>query len=130
MFLSNLKLFFLIISIFMSTFKKAFSLEERHTEATKILKKYSDRIPIIVSLHENSTLVLDKKKFLVPVDLTIGQFKYVIRKRLNILPDKGIFFFCNKKIPAASDLMSDLYKNNKDTDLFLYMTISEESVFG
>jgi GABA(A) receptor-associated protein len=31
---------------------------------------------------------IDKKKYLVPMDLTVGQFVYVIRKRIKLSPEK------------------------------------------
>ena len=44
--------------------------------------KHPDRIPVIVEKRpRDATLpLIDKKKFLVPADLTVGQFVYVIRK--------------------------------------------------
>lgn len=44
---------------------------------------------------------IDKKKYLVPSDLTVGQFVYVIRKRIKLSPEKGIFIFINNVLPAT-----------------------------
>ena len=46
-----------------SQFKKSKSFNNRKSEATKILLKYPDRIPVIVEVAENNPdLNLDKKK--------------------------------------------------------------------
>jgi GABA(A) receptor-associated protein len=44
---------------------------------------------------------IDKKKYLVPSDLTVGQFVYVIRKRIKLSSEKAIFIFCNNSMPPT-----------------------------
>ena len=64
-------------------FKFQYSYEQRKKEATTIKTKYPDRIPVIVEKEPYSDIVeIDKHKFLVPNHLTVGQFVYVIRKRM------------------------------------------------
>jgi GABA(A) receptor-associated protein len=36
---------------------------------------------------------IDKKKYLVPTDLTVGQFVYVIRKRIDLNAEKALYVF-------------------------------------
>nr|APT43514.1 autophagy protein ATG8d [Nicotiana benthamiana] len=78
-------------------------------EAARIREKYPDRIPVIVEKAEKSDIPdIDKKKLiLVPADLAVGQFVYVV--------------------PA---MMSTIYEEHKDEDGFLYMTYSGENTFG
>jgi GABA(A) receptor-associated protein len=65
----------------MSSFKERHPFEQRCNESKRIREKYADRIPIIVEVAKRSSLPpLDKCKYLVPQDLTVGQFVYVIRK--------------------------------------------------
>ncbi|RYH29788.1 hypothetical protein EON65_07375 [archaeon] len=73
---------------------------------------------------------MDKKKYLVPSDLTCGQFVYVVRKRLKLPSEKALFLFVNGSIPPTSALMSGIYEQHQDKDGFLYMSYSEENVFG
>jgi GABA(A) receptor-associated protein len=69
----------------MSKFKDLHDKEDRISESTRIRAKYPDRVPCIVEKAEKSDIpTIDKKKFLVPSDLTIGQFVYVIRKRIKL----------------------------------------------
>ena len=44
---------------------------------------------------------IDKKKYLVPGDLTVGQFVYVIRKRIKLEHEKTLFIFINGILPAT-----------------------------
>lgn len=115
----------------MSTFKKEHSFDKRMAEAKRIRKKYSDRIPVICE-RANKTDVpdIDKKKYLVPSDLTVGQFVYVIRKRIELPPEKAIFLFVNNMLPPTASLMGAIYEEHKDEDGFLYITYSGENTFG
>jgi GABA(A) receptor-associated protein len=58
----------------------------------------------------------------VPSDLTVGQFCYVIRKRIKLAPEKAIFIFVNEVLPPTAALMSSIYEEHKDEDGFLYIT--------
>ncbi len=37
----------------------------------------------------------------MPSDLTVGQFVYVIRKRIKLSPEKAIFIFTNNVLPPT-----------------------------
>lgn len=52
--------------------------------------------------------MIDKKKYLVPADLTVGQFVYVIRKRIKLSPEKAIFIFVNEILPPTAGKSSTL----------------------
>ncbi|KAM7262482.1 hypothetical protein ACFE04_000165 [Oxalis oulophora] len=105
--------------------------ERRQAEAGRIREKYSDRIPVIVEKAERSDVPdIDKKKYLVPSDLTVGQFVYVVRKRIKLSAEKAIFVFVKNTLPPTAALMSAIYEENKDEDGFLYMTYSGENTFG
>ena len=73
---------------------------------------------------------IDKKKYLVPQDLTVGQFVYVVRKRIRLAPEKAIFIFINNVLPPTAALMSSIYDEQKDEDGFLYVQYSGENTFG
>lgn len=105
--------------------------ERRQAEAARIREKYPDRIPVIVERAEKSDVPdIDKKKYLVPADLTVGQFVYVVRKRIKLSPEKAIFIFVKNILPPTAAMMSAIYEENKDEDGFLYMTYSGENTFG
>ena len=106
-------------------------LEKRKSEAERIRAKYPDRVPVICEKADRSDIPdIDKKKYLVPADLTVGQFHYVIRKRIKLAPEKALFLFCSNSIPPNAALMSTVYEEQKDEDGFLYIQYSGESTFG
>jgi len=114
-----------------SKFKTEHSFEKRRAEAERIRQKYPDRIPVICEKNERSDIAtIDKKKYLVPSDLTVGQFVYVIRKRIKLEPEKAIFIFVDEVLPPTAALMSQVYEEYKDEDDFLYVTYSGENTFG
>jgi GABA(A) receptor-associated protein len=118
-----------------SKFKDEHPFEKRKAEAERIRQKYTDRIPVSAAPSVMSNLkvicekveksdipTIDKKKYLVPSDLTVGQFCYVIRKRIKLAPEKAIFIFVNEVLPPTAALMSSIYDEHKDDDGFLYIT--------
>jgi GABA(A) receptor-associated protein len=112
-------------------FKKKYSFEERVEESKKIIKKYPNRIPVIVEASSDCNLKkIDKNKFLVPEDITIASFLGVIRKRIQLSPEQALFIFVNNTLPCASQSVSSIYHNCKDKDGFLYFVYTEENTFG
>lgn len=88
-------------------------------------------MPVICERDERSDIEpIDKIKYLVPQDLTVGQFVYVVRKRIKLPSEKAIFLFCNNQLPPTAALMSTMYDEHKDEDGFLYLMYSGESAYG
>tara|TARA_Y100000389_G_scaffold192809_1_gene220744 strand:- start:3235 stop:3597 length:363 start_codon:yes stop_codon:yes gene_type:complete len=114
-------------------FKDEITLVKRKHESQRIMAKYPDRIPIICEKCANSSNdipEIDKKKYLVPSDLTMGQFIYVIRKRIKLQPEKALFIFINNKLMPTATLLKQIYETQKDDDGFLYVNYSGENTFG
>lgn len=105
---------------------------ERYEESKRIKEKFAGRIPVIVERAGKTDMPqIDKNKYLVPADLTIGQFIYIIKKRLTLAPDKAIFLFVNgTTLPTINSSFSQLYASHSDSDGFLYLVYSGESTFG
>jgi len=113
-------------------FKSKFSFDSRCSESKRILSKYENRIPIIVTKSKKSDIQkIDKNKFLVPEELTVGQFLFIIRKRLKIDSEMALFLLVNDLIvPPTSDTIVKIYNEHKDEDDFLYITYCGENTFG
>ena len=115
----------------MNNFKNSKSENDRIIESSKILEKYPDRIPIIIEKDKKCKLKnIDKNKYLVPKDMTMGQFIYVIRKRIKLNPTEALFVFTNNILCNNTLLLSEMYNTYKDKDGFLYITYSGENTFG
>lgn len=120
-----------ILISFTHTISFLIDQEKRKSEAERIRAKYPDRVPVICEKADRSDIPdIDKKKYLVPADLTVGQFHYVIRKRIKLAPEKALFLFCSNSIPPNAALISTVYEEQKDEDGFLYIQYSGESTFG
>jgi len=115
------------------TFRTIHSFETRAAESGRIREKFPGRVPIIVerSTRADKTMpAIDKNKFLVPGDLTLGQFIYVIRKRMELSSDKALFVFVGNGLPTTGTLIRELFRTHHDDDGFLYMEYCGESTFG
>lgn len=111
-------------------FDSEYTFDQRKLEADRIISKYPDRIPIIVEPSTGCKIEIDKKKYLVPRDLSMGQFLFVIRKRLKLPAEKALFVFVDGTIPSSTMVLSELYHHHVTQDGFLKLTFSEENVFG
>lgn len=115
-----------------SVFKENFSYPKRKDESNRIRSKYPDRVPIICERRGTNIPKVDKHKYLVPQDLTMGQFLFVIRNRMKINPSIGLYLFIGNCDILANTamLISDCYIKYKDDDGFLYINYSGENTFG
>lgn len=108
------------------------SFEERLSESRQILLKYPDRICIYVEKAKSCKLLSDlkKKKYLVPSNITMAQFIFVIRSKINVSNKTALFFHINNKSISSNSLMSELNDKYKDQDGFLYIKYTGENCFG
>ena len=119
--------------IMTNSFKKKHTFQQRKEESTKIIKKYDDRIPIIVTKDPKCATLNDinKNKFLAPSDLTLGQFLVVIRKRINLQESEALFVFVNEStLATTASTIGQLYEDYQDEDGFLYFLYCSENAFG
>lgn len=113
----------------------ASELYKRQAEAKSLIKKYPERVPVIVSAQEKSQLPkIGQTKFLVPRDMTVGKFVLLLRRRIDLDSMNSIFLFVEKDrkftLIPCSDTMGEIYKMWKDEDEFLYIIYSNDSAFG
>jgi len=112
---------------YITEFKKT-PLQERIDTSNQIMQKYTNRVPIIIDCTNN--IELDKKKYIVSIDLTVGQFLYTIKKRIKLESHESIFLLTNNMLLNNTENISLVYSKFKAVDGFLYIIISKENVFG
>ena len=114
------------------TFQSKYSFEQRSKESSRIIEKYPEKVPIICEKYskDKSTYTIDKNKFLAGGDLTMGQFVYVIRKRIKIKSTEGLYLFIDNTLLPNTELLSNIYNKYKADDGFLYVQFSLENTFG
>ena len=105
-------------------YKKDHNLEERQKESNRILKEYINRMPVICECDPNSNLVsLKKTKYLVPSDMTVAQFQFLIRRNLDLDEYSALFFLTadNKTITGDRTMMEvyNIFKDKQDNFLYL-----------
>lgn len=52
-------------------------------------------------------------RYLVPADLTVGQFVYVVRKRIKLSSEKAIFVFVKNTLPPTGEWLSYIYEKTR-----------------
>ena len=105
-------------------FQSKYSLEQRTSESKRILEKYPDKIPIICEkyIKDGSAYNMDKNKFLAGSDLTMGQFLYIIRKRIKMKPTEALYLFVDNMIIPGSELLINVYNNHKFQRYKIFLT--------
>jgi len=106
---------------------------DRKAETSRMLVKYPERICAYVTRASGETDLpeINRNKYLIPTNITIGQLMYVIRKRIKLNEKQAFFIFINKKIiPRVNSSIDEIYKDHADKDGFLYITYAAENTFG
>lgn len=103
--------------------------EEKEKQYKKINAKYSTHIPVVVL--NDADIDIEKNKFLVNGDITMGQFMFTIRKKVKLKGEEALFLFLeDDHSPPNSELMSVIYNRHRSKCGFLIMKLKKESVFG
>ena len=114
-------------------FKTNFNLEQRREEANRIIKEYNNRMPIICEPAPKSNLpFINKTKYLVPSDMTISQFQFIIRRRIDLSQNSSLYLMTPKGITLIGDkTIREIYNIYKDReDNFLYIYYDSELTWG
>lgn len=103
------------------------------TELARVLTKYPDKVPVIVKRAQGvrSTIPeLKRWKFVVPRDLTMGQFIFILRKQMTLPPEEALFLFVSNTLITTSERMADIWARYREEDGALHVVYSGESAFG
>ena len=119
----------------MPSFRDVHSLEDRKSEALKITQKYPDRIPIIIEKGRCDLADISKNKFLVSREMTMSQFVFTIRKRIQLEPSQSLFVMVTSKghqgtLVSSNVPMCKVHEDHQDDDGFIYMIYTSENTFG
>ena len=112
------------------------SLEERFKESERIMKENPDRIPVICELGPQSKFPgIHKTKFLVPRDMTVNQFHFILKRMINIDETRAMYLMADNnksyKMLLLNKTMEECYNSYHDKkDNFLYIYYLSEIVNG
>jgi GABA(A) receptor-associated protein len=105
----------------------------RKQNCDKIKQQFPDKIPIICEKDPKSEINnIDKTKYLVPNDLTVAQFSFMIRKRLQLPETEAFFLLAKGKYSITAEMsLIDVYKKYCDSeDGFLYIAYASKEIWG
>jgi len=109
------------------------TLVDRQEQATRIMKKFFPKLPVIIDRANRRDPIIDKNKYIIDPDTSISSVISIIRKRITIEPHQSLFIFMDNQIPNANHTIREIYYSKAlepNHDGFLYLTYSIENTFG
>ncbi|XP_075043511.1 microtubule-associated protein 1 light chain 3 beta-like [Mixophyes fleayi] len=116
-----------------TSFKQRKRLDSRINEVTRVKSKFPSKIPVIVERSRSEKLLpqLQKIKFLVPPETTMGQIVNMIRCRLSLSPSRSLSVLVSgRQLTSLSMTIQEVYTAHRHQDGFLYVTYMSHEVFG
>lgn len=113
----------------MKRYKLENTLNDRKDSTDLLLTRHPDRVPIILEYNEKI------KKLLLPRDANVGMLLHKVRQMLSLKSEEGVFIFIVQEngsfnMVKVSEMISQVYEQNKQEDKMLYVLLKTESVFG
>ena len=109
-------------------------VNQRKQSSDKIKRQFPDKIPVICEKDPHSKTLndIDKTKYLVPSVITVAQFTFMIRKRLQLNESEALFLIAKEKYTISGETnMNDVYQKYSDKeDGYLYITYSSKEIWG
>lgn len=99
------------------------------SHVSELRRRYPDRVPVHVEFVDSS-IQLDKSKYLVPDTMTVAGFTSHIRKRIQLKKSEAIFMFISDILPPNSQIFSSLYREHASSDGMLEVKYGKENTFG
>ena len=110
------------------------SMEQRRSDNDRMQKFYPNSIQVVL---QSKSIFLDRSKYLVPNNLTIGQFLFYLRQKISVNTNKGLYLFVEQidkdektmstYLPQTGNTLEMVYTNWRHIDGYLYMFIEQES---
>ena len=106
--------------------------EKRRKESQKIRQKHPDRIAAIVVPGSARAPEVSNHKYLVPKDITMGQFMIIIRSKMKLEQSDALFLFISDKkvLVPGNEQIGTIYNLHANTDGYLYVFYDLETTFG
>jgi GABA(A) receptor-associated protein len=98
------------------TFRQIYLFDARKEESNRIIAKYPDKIPVVCEKLYNSDPTISKIKYLIPFNVSLSYFIFLIRKQEALKKEHGIFIIVNGFIPPTTMTFIQLYNLFKDNE--------------
>lgn len=107
------------------------SVERRRETALRMMKKYPEKIPVILMKDPGCKLEnIRSQKILVDHWLTIAQLLYILRTRISMKETDALYLFFKNELLPSTTTMREAYDRHRQEDDILYITYSCETTFG
>ena len=98
-------------------------------KGARLRDKFPDRVPVIFNCHKD--VDMERNKFLVNNETTLGELLVIIRKQINLKRSEGLFTLIQNTLPPNTETISNLYEKFYDkNDHILYIDLTKENTFG
>ena len=112
-------------------FEKKYSINQRKKEVKSLALRHPSRVPVLIYPADKNQPKIEKSKYLVPKDISMSQFQYIIKKYISINSNEAIFLYTkNNSLVHSSKSIAEIYNEHKSEDDFLYFIYSVENTFG
>ncbi|KAM3961178.1 uncharacterized protein ACR2FA_004730 [Aphomia sociella] len=102
-------------------------------EVQAIRDRFPNKVPLYVQryVQEREVPALGRTKFLVPQELTMSQFLYIIRTKMKLRESQALYLLVNDKVLASHSMtMAQAYEQFRAHDGYLHITYAAQQVFG
>ncbi|XP_060806044.1 uncharacterized protein LOC106131528 [Amyelois transitella] len=108
-------------------------MEESENEAEAIRHRFPNKVPLYVQrfVREREVPALNRKKYLVPQELTMSQFLFIIRTKMKLRDTQALYLIVNDSVLASHSMtMEQAYQQFRSEDGYLHITYAAQQVFG
>lgn len=104
------------------------------TTVSDLRLRFPDRVPVRCTAGKISiktTNILEKRQYLVPRDLTVGEFSYTLRKYMKLTKSQSLLLYVNNELPPVLTTFDELDKRFTNNEQgVLEITYCGENTFG
>jgi len=94
----------------------------------EVLRRHPNRVP--VKIDEESDFDIDRRKYLIPRDMTLGTFVTYLRNRVKLNNSEAMFVLIEGILPPVSATIETLYITHVRDDRLLHIILKKENTFG
>ncbi|XP_045466937.1 microtubule-associated proteins 1A/1B light chain 3B-like isoform X2 [Harmonia axyridis] len=94
---------------------------------------YPTKIPVIVKRFskEKHLPQLDKKKYLIPQEVTMSQFQMILRNKMQLQSNRSMYLLVNNRsMLSLSTTIAEVYYEYAQNEGYLSIAYASEEVFG
>ncbi|XP_045466943.1 microtubule-associated proteins 1A/1B light chain 3C-like [Harmonia axyridis] len=95
--------------------------------------RFPTRVPVIVKRFskEKHLPQLDKKKYLIPQEVTMSEFQMFLRNKMELQSNRSMYLLVNNRsMLSLSTTIAEVYHEYANNEGYLSITYTSQEVFG